>query len=111
MTWQRINNHRNYEIFTEFPYLIRKTYNGRIVNEREKIKGTGLVQVKLNGVNYSKNRIIAEQFIPNPENLLGIAHINGSLADTRIENLEWLMKEEVPEVIDGAQYLMTRYTR
>ena len=90
MTWQRINNHSNYEIFTEFPYLIRKIYNGRIVNEREKIKGMGLVQVKINGVYYCKNRIIAEQFIPNPDNLLGIAHINGNLADTRIENLRWV---------------------
>lgn len=74
---------------------------GRIYSKKKrcclKVKrlgNNGYYQVRLsnNGVYVYKNlhRLIAETFIPNPNNYRTVNHINGNKFDNRIENLEWL---------------------
>lgn len=59
----------------------------------KKLGGKGYYQVRLSkdGQYYYKNlhRLIAEVFIPNPNNYRTVNHINGNKLDNRIENLEW----------------------
>ena len=89
-----INNYSNYTIY-EDGRVWSKNYNGTK-------KGAFLKPFKLrNGYfeyqlykdNKTKHktihRLIAEHYIPNPNNLPTVDHINGIKDDNRIENLRW----------------------
>lgn len=58
---------------------------------------TGYLQVILsvNGKSYTKkvHRLVAEAFLPNPNNLLEINHKNEDKSDNRVSNLEWCTRE------------------
>lgn len=56
--------------------------------------GCGYLQVKLyleSGKRAVKvHRLVAEHFIPNPDNLPQVNHINENQLDNRVSNLEWV---------------------
>ena len=89
MSWIDCVVDNDYQIFDEEPYQIRRKSNKRIV--KEFIDNTvGYVCCNLNGRRRYKHRIIATQFIPNPDNLPQVDHINKVRTDNRIDNLRWV---------------------
>lgn len=76
------------EGFRNYPpkdLIPEKTYDGylRIVLMKEHKKQR-----------FQIHRLVADAFIPNPENKEQVNHINGNKADNRVENLEWCTSSE-----------------
>lgn len=71
----------------ERPHNIKQ----KIKKERIAINGYVTVALVKDSVSYNTyvHRIIAQSFIPNPNNYRCVNHKNGIKTDNRIENLEW----------------------
>ena len=89
MSWVDCVVDNDYQIFTEEPHQIRRKSNKRIVKESIH-KSDGYIRCVLNQKGYGKHRILGLQFIPNPDNLPEIDHINRIRTDNRLDNLRWI---------------------
>ena len=83
-----LNFEDDYEILNQYPFTIRKKANHRVLKES---LSYGYIQVNLNGKTYRKHRLIALQFLPNPDPINNdvIDHINHDRADNHLSNLRW----------------------
>lgn len=92
-TWKHINGH-NYSVSS----------CGRIRNDKTQqilspwLTSHGYPSVTLwrggKGVKRPVHRLVAEAFIPNPDNKPCIDHINTVTTDNRVENLRWVTMQE-----------------
>jgi len=77
------------------------THKGYYVTEDGKVIGKkgnylksyicpkGYLKMKVNGVSRLVHRLVAETFIPNPNNLPQVNHIDKDKTNNNISNLEW----------------------
>jgi len=76
-------------------YANKKVIGGLLMSGCDK-KGYKRVGFSVNGVRTTKkvHRLVAQTFIPNPQNKPQVNHINEIKDDNRVENLNWMTASE-----------------
>ena len=84
----------NYEISNLGKIRNKKT--NRIIKPDKEEKGYCRLTIKLNGKkkHYAVHRLVAIAFIPNPNNLPQVDHIDNDKSNNRVDNLRWVSNKE-----------------
>jgi hypothetical protein len=62
-------------------------------HEIAQYNGKGYRRVRLRGKTFKVHRLVAEAFVPNPDNLPYVLHIDGNRENNICRNLEWSAKQ------------------
>lgn len=93
--WQDIKGYENLYQISNWGNVMSLRSNKLITPQKNKY---GYITIKLSKKGEIKtfllHRLIAETFIPNPENKPYIDHINTNRDDNRLENLRWVTPSE-----------------
>lgn len=73
-----------------------RKYKGRIKSPSLNTKGYPKVLLSKNGVDntHKIHRLVAQAFIPNPNRLPQVDHIDGIKTNNHVSNLEWVTNQE-----------------
>ena len=113
--WKVSDLYPNYEVSDQGE--VRNAKTKKLLSLKKKIRGYVYVHLHQDGKSkvVTVHRLIASAFIPNPNNLETVNHINYIKDDNRVENLEWvenkehvLMHNGKKVIIDGIEYKSLR---
>ena len=97
MQWKIIEGFSKYEVSDTG--IVRRVSNGKELAFSYSKRPTNIysrVTLFKDGVRYYKqvHRLVAEAFIPNPNKLPQVDHINNNGLDNRVTNLQWVTASE-----------------
>lgn len=82
--WKVISKYPTYSISEDGKVRNNKTGRTLKINI-----SSGYKKVALNGVNCHIHRLLAEAFIPNPDNKKVVVHVDGNKLNNDLRNLRW----------------------
>ena len=103
--WKKL--FKNYEIsnlgrIRSIPHYLKENYKshnyipkkvmGKIL--KPTIRNNGYYFVTIQRKQYMVHRLVAQTFIPNPENKPQVNHIDGNKKNNQVDNLEWCTAKE-----------------
>ena len=73
-----------------------RLYPGKLLKTETIVEGYQRIVLMKEAIKkrYMCHRLVAQEFVPNPDNKPYVNHINGNKADNRAENLEWVTQSE-----------------
>ena len=80
----------DYEITTEGEVINIHNKHKRVPQPNSK----GYLRVMINGKNLLVHRLVAQKYVPNPENKPQVNHIDGNKLNNNYTNLEWVTNQE-----------------
>ena len=97
--WQAVKGYEGlYEVSNQgrVKSLPRNTTKGKILVAEKNHRGYYRVGLTKNNKqkHFSIHRLVAEVFIPNPQNKPQVNHIDGNKQNNSVENLEWVTHSE-----------------
>lgn len=96
--WKSINNFSDYEISNKGRVKSYKQSKTGIIRKLTPNNNSGYLMVILRKGNKPYNlyvhRLVAEAFIPNPNHLVTVNHIDGNILNNDVSNLEWLSNQD-----------------
>lgn len=92
--WKVSDLYPNYEVSDQGE--VRNAKTKKLLSLKKKIRGYVYVHLHQDGKSkvVTVHRLIASAFIPNPNSLETVNHINYIKDDNRVENLEWMSYSE-----------------
>lgn len=91
-----LGNFRSRDRFIKYKSTGTRLYPGKPLKTETIVEGYQRIVLMKDAIKkrYMCHRLVAQEFIPNPDNKPYVNHINGNKADNRAENLEWVTQSE-----------------
>ena len=90
--WVSLRIDNRYSIDRYYPHYVRKNDTGRII--KECVHHSGYIVLTIGDKKWLKHRVVALQWIDNPNGYDFVDHVNNDRTDNHVDNLRWCSRRQ-----------------